>query len=229
MVRDNLNRGVNKEFDIINFILGECDVISVNKNSNEYDIDVVLELPNNKKALIEIEETSLKNWPPNKRKPLVPSKLFTIPLRKIKYFVEESELLSSYLKTNSTIKSIAEFNSIIPKKTKYKVKTDCYRIYIKGSYNLKNLCIVKSRLIVNSLNYVLKDQTQIDKRKNIITTWNPKWKFQKNIWENNSVKNYSNQFREDPLLLIVGHLEYSKDLIWIEEKELCQEVLEKLK
>jgi hypothetical protein len=227
LIRDDLSRGVSKEFSLLELIKKYCDVIKkIYKNPNIYDIDLIVELKNNKEVLLEIEETSRRNWPEKHSKPDIPSKLFTMPLRKIKYFIKNGDLLEKYLIKNSTISSISEFNTLYAKGTRFELNNDKIRIYIKGSYNLKKLCVIKSRVILKSLNNQLSDQIAIKKRIKEISDWNGSWTFQNNLWENKLVKNYENEIREDPILLIVGHVDKENDLIWIEDKDICKTIFE---
>lgn len=225
MVKDNLNRGVSKELLLIDFIKQTCK-LNVYKNPDPFDIDLVIYLRSGRKILLEIEETSKRNWPEDKQKPQTPSLLFTMPLRKIKYFIRNGHILSDYLRKNSSINSIEEFNFLYPE-NKFESRSDCIRIYIKGSYNLAKLCVVRNEVIVKSLNNELVDQQKVNQRISEIKRWNSRWRFKGNIWENTSVKNYDEVIREDPLLLILGHVEFSPDLVWIDKKEIYDKVLGK--
>jgi len=225
-IRDSLNRGVSIEFSIIH-ILRECKAFrAVYKNTNPYDIDVIIELSDGRKILIEVEETSSRSWPPTEQKPKFPSGLLTIPIRKIKFFISESVKLDRYLTENGTINSISEFLEIFPEDYYFKPLTeaDCIRLYMKGSTNMQYICIVDQSVIIKALNYELKDQKCVDM---VIKKLSERksWKFYKNLWENWDVRNMEGVKREDKLLLILGCINEG-EFIWTNLDSLCMEIKE---
>lgn len=167
MVRENPIRGEMMECKIINLL--SCKGILARKNPDKYGMDVELLLEGNKTVLLEIEETQCDKWPAECEKPTYPSELFTMPIRKIKYFVsnrtKQNETLDRYLKENSTIHSIDEFYKLFDKSTKWTGLSDGkIRLYIKGSWELEHLCIVKSETIIKALNGQLTDQDEVKSR-----------------------------------------------------------------
>jgi len=224
MIRDDYKRGEEMEEKLI--IILKDNGIDAEKNPDPYDIDVIVNLGDDIYILIEIEETSSRNWPPNYTKPNYRSKLFTMPIRKIKYFIgnktKTNITLDDYLKKNSTIESIKEFNKLFDDNTKFVSKNDKkIRLYIKGSFELNNLCIVKSETIIKALNNTLIDQCKVNQQIKEISNKNKKdWDFKGNLWENRCVKNFKNQKRDDPVTLILGHIEEKNELIWISKDQL---------
>lgn len=156
-----------------------------------------------------------------------------MPIRKIKYFIENRTkkglTLDDYLIENSTIESIKKFHDeLFERNTKFIMKNDGkIRIYIKGSYNFEHMCIVKSNTIVKALNNELIDQEQVNNQIQQIRNKSRNWIFKGNLFENRCVKNYKGQLRDDPVTLILGHIEADNELIWISKKDLC-DTLEKI-
>jgi len=221
-IRDDYERGVRKEHvlkDIINNCKFHCD-----KNNDPYDIDLVVNLREDKRILIEVEETSERNWPSDSYNPEFPSGLLTMPIRKVKYFIDNSEKLEK-----KSINSIEEFTKLYPNNILFKPKSskDEIRLYIKGSFNLKHLCLIRESTIVESLNSKLSDQKFVDMRIKELKQKNSNWKFLGNLWYNPYVKNMKGKDRDDPVLLILGLFERKNDLIWIEQSRIC-DVLKKL-
>ena len=217
MIRDDYERGVRKEYELKQVIVDTCR-LACKKNDDKYDIDLVITLSKNKKILIEIEETSKRFWPTNNWKPQFPSGLFTMPIRKVKYFIADFKKLEK-----TYIKSIENFIKLYPKSTLFKPRSskDEIRLYIKGSYNLKYLCMVKENIIVNSLNHNLKDQKFVDAHIKELKKRSSKWRFYRNLWYNPLVRNMKGKQRDDPGLLILGLINKDNNLIWIEKSDLC--------
>ncbi|MGJ8454324.1 hypothetical protein ACSFC1_03365 [Pseudothermotoga sp. U03pept] len=221
MVRDSYERGEEQERKIIELL--KAKGMSAEKNYDKYDIYIIIRFAEGICILAEIEETSCRSWPSSSEKPLYPSKLFTMPIRKIKYFVGNAWALEEYLKVNRSIRSIEEFNQLFDKSTTFVPKNDGrIRLYIKGSCNLEHLCIVKSETIVKALNHNLADQDKVDKRIDDLKRQAKglNFNFQGNIWENNEVKNFKGERREDPVTLVLGHIEEKNDLIWLKLDDL---------
>jgi len=227
MVRDSLERGVEKELEIKEFLEKYCDIVkNARKNPDEYDIDLIVETKNNK-IRFEIEETSSRNWPSDSKKATFSSNLLTMPLRKIKYFIKESGKIGDFLEERGTIKSFEDFYELYPDDHIFE-PTNQDNYYIKGSYKMNYLSISNPTLIVNSLNYNLKDQSHVDKRVNNVKDWVDSWKINQNIWLNPSVKNMSGKSRSDPMLLILGHIQKDNEINWVEKTELCDFILGKV-
>ena len=110
--------------------------------------------------MIEVEETSRRTWPEYSQKPRFPSGLLTMPIRKIKYFVEEGSEIENYLMEHGSIDSIQQFTKIYHN-VKFTPKRDVIRLFMKCSYNFNYACIATSDLIKESLNNELKDQSQV--------------------------------------------------------------------
>jgi hypothetical protein len=225
LVRDSIKRGESFELEVIKFLKDKCG-IDCRKNDNKYDIDIVAEI-DGKEALIEVEESSDRYWPSHSNRPTIPSKLLTIPIRKIKYFVNEGYTLEEYLKKYGTIRSIEEFESIFDGVDKFTPKDDKLRIWLKLSHNFgEYLCIVTQNVICDALNHNLKDQSDVDKRilelKEISSNSRYlRWYFKNNLWENRNVKSMNGKPRDDPVLLILGRVDKENDLIFCHKRELC--------
>jgi len=216
VIRDDYKRGVSKEHELKKIIVDICK-FHCNKNKDPYDIDLVINLHENKKILIEVEETSDRSWPSDSLKPKFYSKLLTMPIRKVKYFIDDFKKLEK-----KTIGSIEEFIKLYPKNTLFKSRNskDEIRLYIKGNYNLKHLCVVSEEIIVKALNGKLRDQKLVDKCVGKLKK-NSKWKFSGNLWYNPSVRNMKGEYRDDRVLLILGLIDGNNDLIWIEQSSVC--------
>ncbi|WAM36915.1 hypothetical protein [Caldicellulosiruptor acetigenus] len=228
MIRDDYERGMEMEKKVIKIL--KKHGIHAEKNCDPYDIDLIVNLCG-KSILIEVEETKEKYWPCCFKKPCYPSKLFTMPIRKIKYFIENKTkqdlTLNEYLREKFTIGSIKEFyEEVFEINTRFEGKRDeKIRIYVKGSYNLENLCIVKSNTVIKSLNKELVDQDKVNEQiKEMEQKQQKKWSFWGNLWENREVTNFEGQLRDDPVTLILGHIEAENELIWISIDELPVEL-----
>jgi len=229
LVRDSIKRGESFELKVMEFLKDRCG-IDCWKNYDKYDIDIVAEIDGNE-VLIEVEESDSRYWPSHSKRPTlnykIPSKLLTIPIRKIKYFVNEGDILEEYLKRYRTIRSIKEFESIFNSVDKFTPKDDRLRIWLKLSHNFgEYLCIVTQNVICDALNHNLKDQSDVDKRilelKEISSNSRYlRWYFKNNLWENRNVKSMNGKPRDDPVLLILGRVDKENDLIFCHKRELC--------
>jgi len=225
IIRDDYDRGVSKENELIKAIRDLCG-FNCYKNDNAYDIDLVISLSKDKKILIEVEETSYRSWPNSSPKPNFPSGFLTMPIRKVKYFISDFSKLE-----RKVINSIEDFLELYPPNTLFKPRSheNEIRLYIKGSYNLEYLCLVGEDTIIKSLNNKLDDQELVNKRILELQKERRKnrWIFWRNLWYNPDVKNMKGEYRSDPVLLILGLIDKSNDLIWIHRSNICT-ILKKL-
>jgi len=224
MVRDSYKRGITKELKLMDTINNYSDW-NCQKNSDPYDIDLIVHLTKGRKILIEVEETGKRYWPSISSKPSYPSGLLTMPIRKIKYFISDFKKIEK-----ASFNSLEDFFKFYPKTTIFKPRSNKneIRIYVKGSYNLKYICIVTEDIIVKSLNSNLADQQYVNRRIRKLKQ-DTRWIFYNNLWFNPEVKNMKGKKREDPILLILGTIQQKKNGIIWEPLDNIVKILEKLK
>lgn len=170
------------------------------------------------KIYIEVEETSARTWPETQSKPSFSSGLLTMPIRKVKYFIKDYRKLEL-----KSFDKINDFTNLFPgnKIFQPRASKDEIRLYVKGSQNLKYICLVKDDIIIKALNQQLVDQQFVNQK--IKQLKNPNWKFKGNIWGNPYVKNMNDETRDDKLLLILGTLsDKNNGLIWIKAEDICK-------
>jgi len=142
VIRDSFHRGEKIEDVICKFFEDFCN-FKCRRNKDRCDIDLIVEI-NGKSVLIEVEESGANYWPSNEPYPTVPSNLISMPIRKIKYFVNEAGVLEEYLGENGTVNSLEELERLFNVEY-FTPKEDTIRIWLKTSYKLGNFyCIVTS-------------------------------------------------------------------------------------
>ncbi|NPA41120.1 MAG: hypothetical protein GXO18_02490 [Aquificae bacterium] len=217
--KDNIARG-EKIQEIICNAFKKCGLNCIDRTrANKYDIDLEI-LCGSRSVFIEVEETSRRYWDSHSPKPIYPSKLLTMPLRKVKYFIKEfnTEDFRNFLP-----QTIDEFFSFINKKgiNLNKLTEIDNTVYLKCNYGAKYFFIAKSKHIRIALQHKLPDQEYIDKlirkaKKRFVNHL-----FYGNMWENKYSRNYEGILREDPVTLVIGSLG-SDYIVWGNTNNICE-------
>lgn len=168
--------------------------INAIKNPDKYDIDVILYNNQGKKiAYLEVEGTH-QGWWSNTERSTWPSNLMTMPIRKMKYFIQENSSLHDYLLENGTIEKdqFIQLYSLNDEEFTLNVIEGLPRFWIKISYCGRYFCICSKDEIVEKIN---QSKYYPDKR---ITNHEG---YFRNIWYNERIP------RDDKTVLVLGEID----------------------
>jgi hypothetical protein len=163
----------------------------------EDEIDIALFKEGLIIAYIEVEGTHADNWNNTERpeKWGRKSNLMTMPLRKIKYFIEDN---SALIKRESVeVKEFIKIYGLDNPKVKLKVNTDLPRFWIKISHCRKFFCICYKDEIVEKIN---QEYYYPDKR------YKNHEGYYRNLWFNPFVTNYKGELRSEQTQIVLGKI-----------------------
>lgn len=194
-IRDPFD-GKSKEDEdfMIEYVNRTFTKIKAIKNPVKYDIDVIIYNNQEKKiAYLEVEGNHEDSWSDTERSTW-PSNLMTMPIRKMKYFIQEYPPLHDYLLENSTIEKdqFIQLYCLNDEEVTLNVIEGLPRFWIKISNCGRYFCICSKEEIVEKIN---QSKYYPDKR-----IMNHEGYF-RNIWYNKHIS------RDDKTFLVLGEID----------------------